>query len=61
MALTGMWEFKFKFESDFRLFRASQNHIFRLLMQIECIEKHIFEGISDYFWPFLSDNLTPLL
>ena len=30
-------------------FSTSQNPIFRLLMQFECIEKHNFSGISDYF------------
>ena len=41
-------------------FSSSQNPIFRLLMQFECIEKHIFSGISDYFRLFLTDALTPL-
>ena len=40
------------FYSDFRLFCSSQNPIFRLLMLFECIEKHIFSGISDYFQTF---------
>ena len=29
-------------------------------MQVDCIEKHIFSGISDYFRPFLTDVLTAL-
>ena len=29
-------------------------------MQFECIEKHIFSGISDHFRLFLTDALTPL-
>ena len=29
-------------------------------MQFECIEKHIFSGISNYFRLFLTDALTPL-
>ena len=37
------------------------NPIFRLLMQFECIEKHIFSGISDYFRLFVTDALTSLL
>ena len=32
----------------------------RLLMQFECIERHIFSGISDYFRLFLTYALTPL-
>ena len=51
--------------SDFILisdvFCSSQNPIFRLLMQFECIEKHIFPGISDYFRIFLTAILTPLV
>ena len=39
--------------SDFNLisdfFAPSQNPIFRLWMQFECIGKHIFSSISDYF------------
>ena len=27
----------------------------------QCIEKHIFSGISDYFRLFLTDALTPLI
>ena len=27
----------------------------------QCIEKHIFSGISDYFELFLTDALTPLV
>ena len=50
--------------SDFNLISdflcSSQNHIFRLLMQVECIEKHFFSGFSDYFRLFLTDALTPL-
>ena len=49
--------------SDFNLisdvFCSSQNPIFRLLMQFECIEKYVFSGISDYFRLFLTDALTP--
>ena len=30
-------------------------------MQFECIEKHIFSGISDYFRLFLTGALTPLI
>ena len=29
-------------------------------MQFECIEKHIYSGISDYFRLFLTDALSPL-
>ena len=51
--------------SDFNLisdfFCSSQNPIFRLLMQFDCIEKHIFSGISDYFRLFLTDTLTPVI
>ena len=53
--LAGTWEFRLS--SDFRLFCSSQNPIFRLLMQFECNEKHIFAGISDYFRLFLTDTL----
>ena len=42
-------------------FPSSQNPTFRLLMELECIEKHIFSGNSDYFRLFLTDALTPLL
>ena len=31
---------------------------FRLLMQFECIEKHIFSGISDYFRLLFSQTLS---
>ena len=41
----------------FQTFLLFTNPIYRLLMQFECIEKHIFSGISDYFRLFL----TPLL
>ena len=48
----------FNLNSDF--FCSSQNHIFRLLMQFECIDKHPFLGISGYFRLFLTEALTPL-
>ena len=45
----------------FQTFLLFTNLIFRLLMQFECVEKHIFSGISDYFRLFLTDTLTPCI
>ena len=45
--------------SDFNQFALHKTQFSDFLMQFECIEQHIFSGISDYFRLFLTDALTP--
>ena len=57
--LQGCESSDFNLISDF--FALHKTPFYRLLMQFECIDKHISSDISDYVRLFLTDALTPLM